>query len=309
MSEKLIIPSKLADIQHEIFDLVEPVAVKKGFELPYSMYRKDNLTGGRFYFSDGIPYISGTNLINNMIPKGYGYEKWLMNKGAEAELQRDLAAEFGTIFHIDCVEILKNETGYNFNNTRDFLMESCKPQYQTYVDDWVPDYKKGIASWLQFLNDKVTGWIMIEGPMRSTSVNVAVTLDLVATIMHNRKEKPCIVDIKSLLGKDKKTYYEAHRAQLGIQKQVWNENFPKYQIEMLYNWSPKNFSGDTPTYDFVKQYGEKNEYDDPDMLKLMYNFAKKRGVIKPPKQVVDIVGEVENWKQFNFENHNLKVTV
>lgn len=316
MAEKfpLEAPSKLADLEDKIFEEVKPLYVSPDLNIPYKMYRKDELTGGRFYFSNGTPYISSTNLIDKMIPKGEGFKKWLMNKGYESQAEMVEKAEFGTIFHIICTNILRDDTGFDFDKTRQILGDMADPKFHINLDSWVYSFKKGIASYLQFLNDYMKGFILIEGPLKSTTVNVAATLDLVAMIKYRKAEKLAIIDLKSFLNtivdkSSKKTFYESHGAQLGIQKQIFNENFPEIPVELLYNWAPNNFIGDKATYTFEVQHTDKNPYNNPKSLEYLYKLAELRGVLKPPKEVADILGEVPHWKQFDFSKHSFKITV
>ena len=58
-----------------------------------------------------------------------------------------------------------------------------------------------------------------------------------------------MVDFKS----GRKGFYEEHEIQLECYRQMWNYHYPKLHIERVFNWSPKNWRGITPTYNLKEQ--------------------------------------------------------
>lgn len=75
------------------------------------------------------------------------------------------------------------------------------------------------------------------------------------TVMKRKKVKvrrKAIVDFKS-----GNNFYEEHEIQLIAYREIWNENFPEDQLHYLFNWSPKDWRGTVPTYNFKDQTNSK----------------------------------------------------
>jgi hypothetical protein len=51
---------------------------------------------------------------------------------------------------------------------------------------------------------------------------------------------------------------------------MWNEWFADLEVERVFNWSPKEWTGNVPTYNFVEQTGNKS------IKKLPYLLAMEK---------------------------------
>ena len=51
----------------------------------------------------------------------------------------------------------------------------------------------------------------------------------------------------------KNGFYDKHFFQLHLYKRLVKENYPEIEVSALYNWSPKDWTGETPTYNLKEQ--------------------------------------------------------
>jgi hypothetical protein len=101
-------------------------------------------------------------------------------------------------------------------------------------------------------------------------------------LTQKREQQLVIVDFKS----GKKGFWESNRLQLAACRQLLIENFPLFaetNIE-LYNWSPKDFTGISPTYNYQCQT---NKVDDDDYRDLINRGKRKltKWIIKPVRLI------------------------
>jgi len=293
-------------------------------------------------------YISTTSLGRNVVPMGAAYYKWLMSLGADAMIVRNKKAIFGSLFHREALSLLTEEghpihgKGYDFdyldeevpnhfyfteNNDRrpcTQLHMMVPPEWRYDVENWRFSFKRGLMAWFQFISERVEKVHAIEIPLTSEKYQVAGTLDMVADVNYYRKSRPSVVDIKSFLylaNADKsasKSYFDAHEFQLEILKMIWNENFgEQLEITHLFNWSPKDWRGDTPTYTLKNQtetkYGRIGKVgqagDEFTAAEQLCMAAQTMGVVKPPVKVARIGGAFDSIDNFDAANHIRKFTL
>jgi hypothetical protein len=68
------------------------------------------------------------------------------------------------------------------------------------------------------------------------------------------QRKVAIVDLKS----GRKGFFESAEIQLHQYKRMWEVNFPDIKIDDIFNWSPKAWTGATPTYNLKSQIKAKS---------------------------------------------------
>ncbi len=183
-----------------IFSGIDPDYLIPKIKAPYRLYRYEQLRS-RYYlefFKNGksVPYISITSLVSLLIAKGWQYDEWLKRVGDKADVIRDNSAEYGTVFHKEALSGLVAQK-YSF----DFLDEVVDrerrwtqfhmlfhPEFRAYCGEWRYGFKKGLASFFQFVKDRVVEVIAVEIPVRSITNGYAGTADLVARIKFQKKK-------------------------------------------------------------------------------------------------------------------------
>lgn len=245
-------------------------------ESPIKVYRLQG-TKQRLYYTFENPdeptfYTSVTTLIKWTMPTSPFLIKWIADMGYdESKVYAQERADYGTFMHKEIAVLLIS---------RKYNTESLADELKSYIEaeklptDFInhgDELKKDILSFAQF---------MIECNVKPIAVEIVVphpdgyagAIDLVCemtleisdywgehykTGMNAGKPKKtkqaitftAIVDFKS----GKKGFFEEHEIQLQAYKNMWDHNFPGRKIDRLFNWSPKNWRGQTPTYNLKDQ--------------------------------------------------------
>lgn len=328
-------------IKIPLLEDLEPdfIAEENGMPLiKYHYLKRYTQAGNRFYYDIKddklIPYMSYSTFSNMVLPKGAAYYSWLANKGTLAELEREEKKIFGGLFHRVCVQIVKggdpvHGNGYDFDwlteywerdGVRKRILDETGERWATNFDmmvpqdwrhksySWLKPFKKGLMSWIAFLQDRVVRVVAMELPLKSDELQIALTMDFVAEIKFGSKTVLGYVDIKSNLDEKKKNYYDSHALQMELGRYVWNENYD-WKITHMFNWSPVDFKKDKPTYQFENQTN--NEFGVPvkvgktrmHQLEWMSAWLKARGKITPPSATLDIVGKFDDWREMDYSKH------
>jgi hypothetical protein len=137
---------------------------------------------------------------------------------------------------------------------------------------WTEDLKKDILCFAQFMIDYNVRPLAIELILWHPDDMYAGAIDLVAEIDYKKSRITVIIDLKS----GKKGFYESHEIQLVAYKEMFNIHFPDIPIDKVYNWSPKDFRGITPTYNFKDQTESRNACKLPHLVSLAKIEDSKR---------------------------------
>ena len=269
-------------------------------EQPEPVYRLDS-SGHRYYYTFdefGEPrfYVSVTTLIKQTLPTSPQLIKWIADMGYE-ESQRYAAerAAYGTFMHAQIAELLITRS-YNLNGLKERLKmyiesEQLPGDFINYVDD----FKKDLLAFAQFMKDTDLKPLAIELVLTNPQDGYAGAIDLCAEITIDEKGffgetyktgvnagKPketkrqrrirAIIDFKS----GRKGFFPEHEVQLLAYKTMWNMHFENYPVEKVYNWSPKSYTGETPTYNFKDQTDSKNAKKLPYLVELARIEDEKR---------------------------------
>lgn len=261
-------------------------------EQPEPVYRLDS-SGHRYYYTfdeNGEPrfYVSVTTLIKQTLPTSPQLIKWIADIGYE-ESQRyaQERASYGTFMHAQIAELIISRS-YNLNGLRERLKmyiesENLPIDFINYADD----FKKDILAFAQFMRDTELKPLAIELVLTNPQDGYAGAIDLCAEITIEEKGffgdvyktganagKPketkrtrrirAIIDFKS----GRKGFYPEHEVQLLAYKTMWNMHFENYPVERVYNWSPKDWRGSVPTYNFKDQTDSKNAMKLPYLVEL-----------------------------------------
>lgn len=267
---------------------------------PEPVYRLDS-AGHRYYYTfdeNGEPqfYVSVTTLIRQTLPTSPQLIKWIADMGYE-ESQRYAAerAAYGTFMHAQIGELLISKC-YDLNTLHDKLKsyidsEKLPGDFINYADD----LKKDLLAFAQFAKDVDLKPLAIEIVLTNPRDNYAGAIDLVGELTieekgffgeyyktgakagepkETKKQRRVrgIIDFKS----GRKGFFPEHEVQLQAYKEMWNMNFEKYPVEKLYNWSPCDWRGKTPTYKFKDQTESNNAKKLPYLIELARIEDEKR---------------------------------
>ena len=269
-------------------------------EQPEPVYRLDS-SGHRYYYTFdefGEPrfFVSVTTLIKQTLPTSPSLVKWIAEMGYE-ESQRfaQERAHYGTFMHAQLAELIITRS-YNLNLIRERLRmfiesEQLPGDFMGYADD----FKKDILAFAQFMKDTDLKPLAIEIVLTNPEDGYAGAIDLVAELTIEEKGffgevyktganagKPketkqqrrirAIIDFKS----GRKGFFPEYEIQLHAYKKMWNMNFEAHPVEKVFNWSPKDWRGKTPTYNFKDQTDIKNAKKLPYLVELARIEDEKR---------------------------------
>jgi len=259
-------------------------------EPPYILRRIDG-KGMRFYYTldnQNNPdfYLSVTSLLDQQLPKGYGFLQWLQKHSfEEIEHTRDSRATYGTLMHMILSDMLIDGEVDLENLDERTDMYAIEHGYQDLAEDWKAEIKKDVLAHAKFIQEKEVKPIAIEVPLKSDEMGLGGTVDLVCEMTFNKKRVRAIIDDKS---NKKGNFYESHEIQLGIYKRMWEENYPDKPIDMLFNYSSKDWTK-APTYTLKNQTGAKS-------IEKINNLLANQAIDDPawkPRDIVEYQGTLK----------------
>lgn len=214
-----------------------------------------NNKGYRYYYrydEQGEPqfYPSVTTILAQTMPEPIFLKQWRDKMGAEAaDRYRDERAAYGTFMHGMFGELLINRT-IDLDSVQDKLKVYIE-QKQLPVDFifYADDLKKDVLAFAQWVADYDVRPLAIEIALVSEQKRYAGMIDLVCTLNEKDGRKTAIVDFKS----GRNGFSEEHELQLHLYRDMWHENFPQHPIEKVFNFSPKDWRKNKPTYNFKDQ--------------------------------------------------------
>lgn len=269
-------------------------------EQPETVYRLDS-SGHRYYYTfdeDGEPrfYVSVTTLIKQTLPTAPSLIKWIADTGYE-ESQRYAAerASYGTFMHSQIAELIINRK-YDLNKLRERLVQYIETeQLPSDFINYTDDFKKDLLAFAQFMKDVELKPLAIELVLTNPEDGYAGAIDLAAEITieekgffgevyktganagqpketKQKRRIRAIIDFKS----GRKGFFPEHEVQLHAYMKMWNMHFEAYPIEKVFNWSPKDWRGKVPTYNFKDQTESKNAQKLPFLVELAKIEDEKR---------------------------------
>ena len=248
-------------------------------EPPYRIYQL-NTDGHRYYyrFVNGEPvfYPSVTTMLKQVMPTSPFLIQWMLANGAEgATEKRDLAAAYGTFMHIQFEQLIINRS-YDFDKVPEVLktyLESENLPDKVFWD-WADKIRKDVLAFAQFVKDWNVKPLAIEIGLVHPQFHYAGCVDMPCVLTDPKKGDTfrAIVDFKS----GRKGFWEEHELQLHLYKDMWNVNFPDTPIERVFNFSPKDWRKDKPTYNFKEQTDSENAAKIPHLLALAAIEDEKR---------------------------------
>lgn len=255
--------------------------------LPNYKVGRVNFGQGRSYIrlnQDGVPvesplrlYTSLTTAINACAPMEQPLLEWYVKHGLkEAGRLLEIAQHYGTLMHLEVGKFLINQF-YDFDAVEtvveDYLAENSF--YQPETKEWAEKLRNDLTAFIQFYIDYNVVPLGIEYVLLSER-GYGTLIDLVCnmTIMEDgysdtevyksgpRKGQPkeckvprqirAIINFKS----GRHGFYRTNGLQIEAERQLWEENFPDLPLDAGFNWSPKEWRGETPTYNLKDWTGD-----------------------------------------------------
>lgn len=275
---------------------------------PYKIFRV-HIGGSRYYFTwedknfDPTIYMSTTSVLSKFGSTPQSLIKWYAINGLEwCERYKNEAALYGTFMHSQFVKFIQ-ERKYNFAEVKSEIAayldkNRIKPNQECILFDRNDTFehiffdmiKNDMCSFMQFCIDVNLQPVAIEVVLKSKQ-GYAGALDLVGYMdidvkgnhgqFYKSGEKKglpketvikrrvlAIVDYKS----GRKGFFETHEWQLRMYQDMWNENFPEFPAEKIFNYAPNTWRGDVPTYKLKDQTG----LVDDEEIDLFLRLAHKR---------------------------------
>lgn len=251
-----------------------------------TLYRIDG-HGRRYYYKlhkkKPTFYISATDMIGSTLPKGYGFHEWLKNESRQdSQYKRDSRAAYGTLDHIECARYAI-ENKYDLDEIGSIVSSyAFMKGYGELIEEWRFELAKAVLSFAAFIEERNVEFIGIEIGLASDKMGVAGTIDYVVELDWNGGRKRAIIDKKT------GEFWESSIVQLEIYDRIWKENFPNYEIDLLFNYGSTDWRS-SPTFRL------KNQTDEPARKKAdgcLHNWRVDNEDNKP-KDIVTYTGVLE----------------
>lgn len=295
----------------------------------YTLYRLGVLsTNQRFYYTkigdEVTVYTSGTTMINDgYVDNSKGLEEWRVSmrvQGRDPDAFARERADYGTIMHILFGAYLKG-ADIDLDNLSTVIKAEAEDLSEDHVDSMMTKYneelQRDLLAFATFVRDYNVKPIAIELMLKSDEMLVGTAVDLICSMdipvkgFHGevykigaRKGEPkettevinfpfCIVDFKS----GKKGFYDKHALQLGINRNIFFENYPEFAEHdvKIFNFSPKDWKT-APSFNLKDQSASAvlEELDDVISVGRKRHLRKSK-IVKVYKGVLNINNEF-NWR-------------
>lgn len=276
-----------------------------------STFSRFSYSGKRYYYNDKAPLLatSVTTILSDVLPEGYAVKKLISEMGLSGfnKFMHERAC-YGTAMHTLVNQYLESaDTPEQRHLSVDAIERHLRviipeARLDVSLDNWKYDLTRDLLAIVQFFRDHKVQPIMIEPVVASNSLGLyyAGAIDLVCTMAvqvkgyfgevyksGDRKGQPketndvqlvtAIVDYKS----GKNGFRASHEAQLAMYKHALCETKPEFKKKFirLFNLSPKDWTGDTPTYTLKDQ--TVSPFNDTETLKALLLLYK---VVQPVKE-------------------------
>ena len=267
---------------------------KKMFRLDFGDYR--------YYYSfddAGKPifYISATTMIANALPTNQALLKYYGDRGYEDAVRyARMRADYGTFLHGEITRFCIDKT-YNLGLVKERLMSYIEDHMlpASFIAEFDP-LQRDLLAWAQFVYEYNVEVEALELVLSSDINLYAGAIDIKASLDYKGERIQAIIDNKS----GRKGFFEAHEIQLHAYKEAWNENFPDCPVTKVFNWSPKDWRGAKPTFNFKDQTDSKSAKKLPYIIALAHIEDSKRenkvscvgGIIEYGKSLEDNISMI-----------------
>ena len=217
-------------------------------------------------------------IVNKCAPTSWYVIEWYAKHGLEyCRWYLENSANYGTILHILCGYLARgNKISTNLEEIN-LMMEAIAEknnidwkECQKWMEIEKRNVRKDIFGWCKFCQDYEVRPIAIEYPVMHKRGRWAGTIDLVCwmTIPETNVQIKAMIDIKSGLDKN---FYENHEVQLHAYKPLWDEEWPEFKIDKLFNYGCHDFR--IPIKSSVTPYKLKDQTDSENAFKWKYWVA------------------------------------
>lgn len=260
-----------------IFEDLKPLYAAPEYK-PTKKFRREENANGRVYLSktdDGFIniYKSVTTAIGDGLPTDPNLISWIADQGSHAIYRYNLqaAADYGTFMHAVIDKYIKIKVDDNIltfdpnDLVYDMLQYFKYPTGRYIIDNetrWISDGLSDLLSFAKFFDEHEVYVLAVE-PCEATDnilkgisqtiAPLAGAIDLVCEMKFGGKRIWAIVDYKS----SRKGTRDSYVYQLYAYRHIWNENYPQHRVEHVFNWQPKAWRGEKPTYDLTNQTDKK----------------------------------------------------
>lgn len=287
--------------------------------LPSYKVGRVNFGQGRAYIrldQDGAPvesplrlYTSLTTAINTCSPMEDGLLDWYIKHGRqEAGRLLEIAQQYGTLLHLEIGKWLINGS-YDFSAVEEVIENylAAESFYQPECNAWAEKLRSDMAAFCQFYFDYKVKPLGIEFVLLSDR-GYGTLIDLVCNMTIQvdgldesdpyksgpRKGQPreCKVDkeVRAIINfkSGRHGFYRTNGIQIEAERQLWEENFPDLPLDAAFNWSPKEWTGDVPTYNLKDWTGDVSREEVDAVLTL----ADIRYASKAERKVYTTIGGI-----------------
>jgi hypothetical protein len=298
---------------------------------PRQVYRIHS-NGLRYYytfseFGEPIFVPSVTTVIHKTMPKSEYLIKWMAELGYEESKEyTEKRAAYGTIMH-GCVADLAIHKVIHLASIKGRITSYLEAHRlpMIWATEWEEEIKADVLAFARWMLDYNVKAIAIEISLVDEVQGCGMTIDMVCELdvevkgyfgevykTGDRKGQPkeskrierkrAIVDFKS----GRMGFYEEHAIQLQAYKIAWDNINPSQPIEVLYNWSPKEWRKE-PTYNFKDQTNATNAAAKWELFlrlaKLDINVTSKSIMILDGKVDLDTGNIDQNIREIPFNEY------
>jgi len=284
---------------------IEPVYTANKPELlkPREKLFRFDSPQSRYYFrfpAQGveIAYLGATGATGRLFGIGEGLLRYYAKNGEIAYLMTKIAADYGTLMHIEIGNFERDGRKANFEELEERgYGAALEGGYPFAASEWAFFLPRNLASWINFCNEHEVEVLAVEYPVWSDEFSVATLCDIYCELTFAKKRRRAIINLKKGYQDDdradeNKTFYDGSDMQMQIERLLWQECVPHLPVDMVFNWAPNNWTGETPTYT-LKNWTDKSRFEEKTLKSMLGLLKTIPGHFAPPRKVAVLRGSYE----------------
>ena len=253
----------------------------------------------RYYYrfpaqGEEIAYIGATGAVSRLTGIGEGLVRYYAKNGEVAYIMTKIAADYGTMMHIAIGDFEKGKRETSFDVLEETgYTTAMQGGYPFAAEEWAFFLPRNIASWIVFCEEYDVKVLAVEYPVWSDKYSVATLCDIYCEMKFAKKRVRAIINLKKgYLDNERadqnKTFYEGSDLQMQIERLAWKECCPHLPVDMVFNWSPNNWT-ETPTYT-LKNWTTKTRFNYRTLRRMLELIRMVPGNFSPPRKVAVLQG-------------------